>query len=774
MPELSVAFDHAQPRYVRDRIGVALGGKDLAANDYSSGVFVDPVTATLWLKPRCFSDAWYTGASGLDAKLRLTDFGSPSGFAEYDAWGNGAGYYLVGPANSTIQTTASYAVNTGFVVQLFSFSAGAEGVALECGWGAGTALDGDTAVRVYNSGQCEVWRGGVKVASGQLWGSSAGQQSQNDVVRVVMIPGRVRELLILSGEGSGIRAIMPDIDEASTSPAIVPAGKFWLRCPDITTQALVAPLKFETSGSSVSETYLMSEAPDPLDTRELYDNQSWAGGSGVAWRIYGNQSYRTGNTDAASITAVQADGSTAFSATGSARQIRIKIALSGDGNSSPAIYGGEIGFATKVADTDDSELYDATSSVTALDLNIPDGGEGASAAVELCLDSSILAGVAALKTQFNRPVAVSWGSVLALDGFSGAPTLTRGVSELAGSLTMEVFDPVEALKQYQIRDLKPFAGMHVSRASGRSAIAAILGLIGWPTSRMSLENSTVPIGDIAPDVCGEWTESGDVGATAWELLRRLMEDYLGGWHYGFEPSATGYVFVTKSPTTLAAQPSAVTLYWDEAAAILAGIPAADAWRFLYRSHKRDIVKIEANEIVVTGVDARSGLAIQSIKRDLTSQDPTIAPSARPSNWVGQVWRAGVINRGFSSQAVTDGSASLLFDRGSVARTIDSFECEMLFDGDDVPVWRGRKVTLDGIGDVIIQSASIGVQKEPNGLDTWQWRPANYVASNVMGSTGAIHPADIAAIERADRAKMMRQRRNSIGVSLLRKVAVTNL
>lgn len=755
LPALSAHFDHAQHRFSRDRIGIALTGKALGNRDYLSGCVLEPVTNSLILQPRCYESSWDTSNTTPYNKLALSDFGSPAGFKEADRSGSGAKKFIThGDINKDLITSSTFAKNTGFVVSFVNYSNGSNGgILLECGWSTTADVSSDVAFRLYANGVGEVWKGGVKVSDGRV--ASSGSK-QNETVTLILMPCRQKELLIWSVEGSttlergrfghGMRAVFEDIADDDTDPEITPSAKFWVRQPNVSMCIMVAQLKFATSGTAASELFTLAEAPDVSDVLETFDNATWAGGSAQDYRIYGDQSHRTGNTDAASASLVESDGTTAFTPDGTTREVRIKTSLSSDGLSSPAIYGVEMGYANLLADTDDSEEFDATDYLVEWSLDVPDGKNGAQVTAQFNRDDVLYAGVAGIEAQSNRPLRFDIGTTVILDGRTGPPSYSRLLDEQAQDIKFQVFDQIQALKRYKIRDLKPFDGMTVSHASGKCVLRFILNLVGVPDSKISLETATVTVGEKAPYFCDSWAEFADVGATALEVLDRFMEDYLGGWFYGFVPTSTGVKFVTKSPATMAAQSPVYKLYWSTADAIADGVAEEDAWKHLAWAHERSVVEAECNEVIVSGQDSRTGTAISARKRDAAAQDPTIAPSLRAANWAGEPSRLGVVSSGINTLDNASSGASLLFDRGSDQRVLDQVNCEMMIrNSDGLPVWRGDKITLDGFGDMIVQSFSASSVKEPNGLDEWQRRPAQYVFSNKMGNTGGVSKKAITGI-----------------------------
>jgi hypothetical protein len=765
LPSWSFKFDHAQRRFSRVRIGVALAGPDLLDPVYSSNAFQDPVTKSTFLMPRCYEASWDTSNSGAYAKLGVADFGSPSGIKVQDQSGTGAKPYLFGAANITLQTTTTWGVNQGFVVSFLNYNNGAAAIALECGWSSGTAVSSDTAVRIYGDGFTEIWRGGSKIATGNLAGDGL-FSAQNSTITVVLMPHRVRELLVWAKgngniQGGGIRGIMPDIDEYATSPAITPAAKFWIRQPALATNVMVAPLKFATSGHSVSALYQFGEAPDGSDVLEQFGNKAWAGGGLQNYRLYGDASYTTGATDAASCSLVGATGS-AFSASGSNRDCRLKVALSGNGNSTPVIYGAEMAYKGLEAITDDSEEYDASGDVSAFSLSVPDGG-GPVAQIEVC-GADVSAGVSGLRAQSNRPFEIKCGTTTIINGRTGSPRYDRLSNANAEKIAFDVYSAIQALKNYRFRDKKPLDGMLVTHETDDCLVRFLLHQIGVQDSSMDLETSTVRIGEIAPAECGEWSEEIEVGATAWEVLERFMEDYLGGWFYDAVPSSSGYTFKIASPATLTGVASVKTLYWTKADAIAGGVADADVWRSVVRQMSIQVVESESNEVVVTGYDPRTKKAIGAVKRDYSSQDPALVPSLRPDNWHGEPRVVGVINKGISSQDVASGAVDVIAAKLFPARKVLEIESEfvLLNDTTGLPLWRGDNVEIE---EVSYHVASLEMSALSN-ADGFEWRPTRYVLSNIVGATAGRTAAEIAALEARNRKDAAIQRRNSQGLSLV--------
>lgn len=756
MPAWSFVFDHAQRRHSRLRIGIALGGEDLLYDELSSGVWCEPVTKSLMLRPRVLYPDWDTSNSGAYAKLGFTDFGSPAGIVVADQSGNGSRPFLTGANNIDLITTASWPKNQGFVVSYLAYSNGEDNrIVLECGWNGAAGVSDATAVRVYASGRAEVWREGVLMSTGSISGGSAPSNTANQTVTLMIIPCRRRELLVVSTSGAGFRAVFGDIDEDATDPTITPADQFWVRQPDVSTNILVAPLRYATSGEAYSVLYSMGEAPDVSDVAEEFGNAAWAGGTDI-YRLFGDQSYMTGNSDAGTCSLANDDGS-AFTPDGTIRDCRLKIALSGDGDSSPVIYGAEMGFAPASVLTDDSEEFDATEYVSSCSFELPDGG-GATAFVEFIQHPDLLAGVASLKTQCNRPFRISCEGTTIMNGRLSPPSYKETHQPLADRVRFEVVTTIQALKNYKLRDLKPFDGMLLSHATDDCVFRWCLKQVGVQDSAMDLETSAVRVGETAPATCGEWNEAGRVGESLWEIMERLIEDNLGGWFYDVVPKLSGADFVVCSQATLEGTAVVGELYTNEADAIAGAVDPADTWKHKAREIDVQVVAPESNEVIITGFDPRGRKAIGAIKRDYDSQDATLAPSARPDNWLGEPALLGIINAGITNQTLADGAADVVAARIFVTRHLKEVECEMQWADEDngVPLWRGHGQTLNGT-DYLVQSLSVQLVSIATGFE---WAPARMVLSNVVGSTAGKTARQIAMIEKRKREDRVIQRRNS--------------
>jgi hypothetical protein len=767
-PEFDITVDGAQWRQSKDRIGFSAAGLDFNTGSFFSDSWIDPLTLTLFLSPRPIYQAFFTSNTAPYDKYSKTDYGLGATWKETDLTGVGGSRYLQGPTSAlgtAVTTTATLAKNTGMYLGFFAYSDGSDYILAEFGYAATGSVTSNTAFRLYSSGNLEVWRAGVKIAEGNVSGSEGGTTVQNKLIHLMIIPCRRREILVVSSEGNGVRAIMPDILETDTNPTITEATNFWVRMyKNFVFQS--APLKYATSGYACSQVYNLAEAPAIGAVQETFTNPSWASGVG---RVYGDQSYRTGNTDAVVSSLTQTDGTTAFVANGVLDSLRVKAAMTGDGLSSPVVYGILGGYKALSANTDATESASINDKWQRLSFEVPETG-GSSFTMDIMNPSAT--SIVGLYTHANKPNLVKLGTTFVHNGITEPVQFTRGSVTANDRVSIKSNGQItQLLKDYMFRERFIFDGIPISHATNDCVIKRLVELVGGSSSDLDLETATVTAGEIAPAKCGDFSEVADIGENAWSYLSRVMQDYLGGWWYGEYPGASAVKFTTKSPTTINAAASRYTYYTTIADAISIGGKTSDeAWRFVYRQFRWNYINPEANEIVVTGYDPRIQLPVQAVKRASTSIDPTVKPSLRPTNWVGGTTRLGLINKGLSSQTNVNAAANLLYDRCSPARTITEIVVELPVrsDATGFPIWVSDKITLDGVGDFIVSSISGAVEKDPDGVsDQWMWRPVTLILSNIVGYSNSSSFDDIVAFQTMNGQRSAIARRGFIDGSMTR-------
>jgi hypothetical protein len=137
----------------------------------------------------------------------------------------------------------------------------------------------------------------------------------------------------------------------------------------------------------------------------------------------------------------------------------------------------------------------------------------------------------------------------------------------------------------------------------------------------------------------------------------------------FEMKDLGYVSSDAPP---------VILYLNETVAdTYGGIPVWESQKRTIRNLQRTYETPEANRILITGLDKTDGSRIEFRKDDTISQNPLLAPSLRPDNWLGDVYPFVMINDKLNTFSDVRQAGNQFYDKLTLGREIISFECDLL-------------------------------------------------------------------------------------------------
>lgn len=726
---LSVIFDHAQRRLSHDRIAVIAGGLDFNG-PYFENVYIDPVSNTLMLEPGWVNDAWFTQNTGRFAKYAFGDmtFSDPSVWYADDKLGlsGAAGYFFSSSIpDAGWMKTPVLPANKGIYLSIFSNTAGDRFKLAEFGYGDIAEYTTAQAFRLWSDGAIEVWEEGVFKGTYNLSGSITGSQQAQVEISFAIIPFRKRELLFVSRNGNGFIHVIDSIDEDEENPVITPEGKFWFQMPTAQTQVQIAPINYPTAGYGTSIPFQLSEAPEGSDTLEEFTNPAFAGGAGSDWQIFGDGPYAGSPTTDTQASLVAPDG-TAFTANGSNKDCRIKVEITGDGAFTPFVYAAQVAYAAVFDNTDASEETEADDYLEVASLDVPDSATQVTASIQVFnpaeVESTLVSG---LRRIGNRPIKFESDSVVWLDGLGMAPSWNLSTSEDTERMSMEIRDHWKSLESYQFRTMTPLEGQTLTQA-----LRFLLKRTGLEDSDLDLEEVDFLLRSVPGSKAGDFSIAADIGDTAADWIQRLIDTYAHTFHYGFEPTSGGIKFVFKSPATIESQPFEFELWPTITDAITAGKSVEEAFKFVYRKYEEETTEVLANDYWVTGKDPRTGRAIQTHYPDVQSQDPTLAPSARPDNWVGEPRLFGIADDSITTQEACDRCAVQIYDLLSPVEVLAEIECEMMIKPDGIPMWRGHDVWLHGKGRYRIRSFGVDIDKEATDTDTWQWREAQYCLKRI--------------------------------------------
>lgn len=729
---VEVLVDTACPRVTRPLMSVMVGPDQWDEITPGSDWYIDPLTQTALLRPYQLRSEWYTSATGNYARLGRADYRTQAGAAlSANDWAENqvrlAGDIFLESlgVNTAVYTLVSHPRNRPFVLEFFiAEQKGLGDVALECGWGEVGASD-TVSLRVYGSGQAEVWKGTAllgkySVAAGLMETRTATETGAGKVLdrflRLVLLPVPPRRLLVFSDDGGGFVHTFEDLPQDTLS-TITAAGRFWWRVAQGKASVQCAPLTFPTSGYGYSIVQTFPEAPPVLST---FDGN-------IAASLPG---YGTVPTIAASLVL---PGGGAYTPDGSIRDVRLKVAITGDGTNTAYVGAADLGLLPGTALTNAEHVVDIADAVQRISIRVPEGLDGAQADIEIKRKASALS-LAWLSTGVNRPL-----SVRVDDGASGpmsnlfvglldavtdkqgprenaAPdAYSRPIGWSAKDLTAQLLGAIYTL------DAPALDGLFLHDAVGR-----LLQHAGIPVGEMDLEATTllVPYNWTAPV---EWNYQPKAGDNVAGWLRKLHEDLAPTWFMGFRPTQAGVKFVFRSETGLGTTPKAdIWLHRDGQTNVL---PC--------RSFEESFHPPEATRISVYGWDAGTKTFLLDSWSDTALEDPTLLPEDRPEGWWGQVAPLVLVEPRLTTPASVTAAKEQLVQRVGTSQYLAEWRCPLLLDSAAVPLWKGDVVRVrrqDGSvrGIYRILEFSGDLHREASGATFRDW---SYKARRIEVGTG---------------------------------------
>lgn len=247
-----------------------------------------------------------------------------------------------------------------------------------------------------------------------------------------------------------------------------------------------------------------------------------------------------------------------------------------------------------------------------------------------------------------------------------------------------------------VRSLLRMSG-YVDNGSAYDNVSIFISYDGSPTE------FTLPLSPGASK--GEWAFSIERGETVGGALERLHSTYAATWVKGWIPLSSvlgGYQYAwevpNKTPTTWD-----VTIWqtleqaMDPAKGNLT-MPFASTVLLQGLSETRE--SPEANSVVVVGRDPRRGQIIYGYYQDGPSQDATLAPTSRPTNWRGRPVSYILADPTITSQSKVDYAVTVLQERLTVTRNLVEFDTGLLMWNkgnleDQYPIWLNDIVRVMG-------------------------------------------------------------------------------
>lgn len=715
---ITITVDTAQPRVARPRVALTAAGKDFDGPIWAD-TWIDPVKHALMLRPAPLYADFHASNSGPFAKLAKSDFS----FAETD-WietvvNAGDGPFLsISSMGANAVSVANWGKNRGINLCYFAYTAGAENQKL---LDFGFSNTGDSSVgrsfSVYLNGAINYFLDGQPVLSTHLGGAETSQAAARQYVDLTIMPYRRRELLFFTNLGRAAVILLDDIAEDESDPIMIPDQKFWFAMYG-RPQIQIAKLSFPLSGFATTVPGQFGRAPVTGATLE----GSWANGapaSGVTnFRVLADSGHR----GASSVDAVSfklADGVTDFTPNSTARDVKVRVDLSGDGTTTPFVYAAHGAYACDIQETDDSASFDLTGSVMAdqeVRFEMADDMEGMKCTFTVADPIDIEASVAKFRVVNLRPFKVDLDGLTVLDGVNAPASVTDAPIQENQRAQIQLYSSItHRLRTYQFRETVPIDGMDLCKSSAFCAVRFVASRCGIGDEELDLDDVDFKLplipGDGQEDKFNFTIEEGWTGEQA---MDRLKSTFAASFLVGPKLTEDGEVFWFKDPDGLPTTPD-VTLYRTVEDAIADGLDPEIASDFVYGEGQYHALDIEANEVWATGYDPRAQRPVQAFGLDEASQDPTLAPEDRPDNWAGSPIAMGVIDPKITTEAAAQRCVEYLLPVVSKRRFGAEVPCGAWpwYEGDTarVPLSRWDVVRLDGIGDYRISCVSATVSVE---------------------------------------------------------------
>lgn len=725
---LSMSLDGSQPRVKRGRVAAfAQGGYPAIGGGFVPGwsdvlgedTFFDKATCSLMLRPYCLSSTWVTSSTAPYDKLGIASFTlSPSSdWDANDVLGNGALVFMHQGSNATPKSgvsTSSYAKNRGIFASFFGYGVGSdrEQPIFAVGWNASADTSSGVWVQIYSEGKAEVIKGGEVVGKYSIRGKRGDEPGNpQGYTDLILIPGRHRELIVICPTtGGSFSHAFEDIADTDPHPVITPAGPIAFIVPTGTATVLVTPLKFPTTGWGASEQVGLAEDP-----------------TGLAYEVLQYADIPDGRpeTDVIYTLVSPDDATTAYSFGSHGLLARIRVAITGDGAWTPCVHAALIDFTPEVVDTP-AAPFDMRPFAEDWTIDVPEDAGGVkvtwSTREPQRLEEEF--GLDRPRTLGNRPFLLSLGGAEVIKGAATVPEFEFAAFPEAGRLHWEARDEWWKLEATRFRDPMPLDGRTL-----KAALQAVLSVAGIGAGRTDIydDGFTLPRGP-SPSL-GDWAALIDVGddGTCAQWIRRLFETFAGDWIYNIRPTATGPVFWARPPEGLSLAPVA-RLYPTVEAARDAG-HTSHPERHVWRSYRESPLEPEANEIRITGWDARRRRPFQVFWEDEASKDPSLASTARPDNHLGCPREVAYLEPMIVNEDVGERMINRLIPRLATIRRPAEWRSELIVyesAGVPLPAWPGDCVELVDLGTYRINTLSSRIVIDrAHESEGWQSRQTTY-------------------------------------------------
>lgn len=697
---LKFEIDVPEKRVSVPRYCVAGEGSSWGLDKTSPTIAVDAVTGTAMLAPLPMTPTWRTSGAGNYARKRLTDYDTLTSSAKWKEMTvlHGTDYYITSEGVNA-RCTISEVLPSNQPMYVSFFMSGTkdstETIVFQCGWNYGTATEvrldvlGNGAISVYKGNafkeKYDSTKGDIRPGGMKLYSISP----KNSYVNLILLPCRKRDLLVLSNYGTNFCHTFDDLDPDVGDPNtndITPSSKFFWNVPaPFTPIVQVAKCKFETSGTVRGGNTKLRAVP-PVGT-------TFGGWSAGADRIGPN------SATISSVLSVCKEDTTAWNPSVPVQDVRAQAELTGDGNATWGVYAIDL-YSNPVVTNTYNGAVDITQYIQSLELNVDEEGVqtvNMQTRYGLLYDDAMV-DHSTYQSDRTFRVAIRKGNGTYLDvcrGTLDSPQISYEPGDVGMRFPSLQFQGKDRTREFEIMmliDSVPYDGITLE-----TAVEDLLTIAGYSASDwyLNIDAFTLPYSPLIST--GKWNLAPERGDTIAKWLNRLWEDYAQTYTRGWFPTTTGYKYCFISPSVLS-DTVMLDLYTSTVEAGNAGVATNLRSDRTIRSFSRHYEASEANHIQVIGLDPRTNRLIMRSYNDTASQDPTLAPSARPRNWRGRICSVIHMNQNITTDDAADRALSVLQDRLTTGRDLAEWECDFLIRSvDDRPIWIGDVVRVHNVG-----------------------------------------------------------------------------
>jgi len=610
-----------------------------------------------------------------------------------------SGDYYLQSLDVTERATLTTAFSANQAVYLSLYVPGLKdtdkSIILKCGWGVGAA--GSVEVWFAANGTAQVFKSGVVVGTYERGdsnlapavGAQTSKSSRSDFIGIMMIPGRRRELMVTTSDGTNFSHVFDDLDP-SIQNNVLPAAAFSWLVPTGQATVQLAKCNFEASGYVLGQIKALRYPPPVAATFS-----ATFAGDNVGLGAY---------TFTGSV--VKTDG-TAYTPNGVIKDVRAKVALTGAGTGSLGLYAVDLVYDAAIGATYNGTV-DVTQYIKSLSISVEEDGKS-TCTIGAIAKPLIDAGVQKPNVTSDRPVRIALGDgpavypavVTYLDIFRGTlqpPKIQFLDRDTTASWATYVYSGVDRSGDFELAWLVesyPYDGILAV-----NAIIDLMLIAGYNASTYFAGDSPLQELPYTTNISkGQYTLAPDYGDTVASFLDKIKQEYYATWVTGWMPTASGYLYQWLN-VNAASTASTMTLYQSISTATTAGVAEELRPQRVIRTLNSYNEEAECTQVTVIGQDPNTGKFIPYTQIDSAAEIAATAPASRPRNWRGRPvcyqFRDPALN---TLDAVT-AACLMLYTRLTTGRTMIEFDATFLvYSTTNRPIWLGDVIKLmdtDGV------------------------------------------------------------------------------